>query len=379
MIDVAAAAIVRQGRVLAARRTHPADVAGGWELPGGKVDAGESVADALVREVREELGCTVELVRTLKGRASIKPGYLLSAHQVRLVAGEPFPREHDALRWLGPEELADVGWLPSDRPFLAELGGILLTGKRLPGGNVAGAVRVGRSVRRTTGPWTPGVHALLGHLAAVELVGTPRVLGIDEQGREALTFLRGRVPDVDAELVPEQLLGEAMSWLRRYHDAVEGFSHPGPWRDGSGAPGPGQLICHHDFAPYNVVLAATPEGERLAGVFDWDLAAPGTRLDDLAFAAWNWVPLYRDLPVDRVARRLEVLCDGYGDGPRPHQVAAAVIARIERSIRVITDGQARGDEGMLSLGRVGEPARTREALDRLRVRMPAILDACRTR
>ena len=75
------------------------------------------------------------------------------------------PSEHDAVRWLTPEELDDVDWLPSDRPFLPELRDLLLAGEPLVGGNVGGAVRIGPTVRRLTGPWTPAVHALLEHLS----------------------------------------------------------------------------------------------------------------------------------------------------------------------------------------------------------------------
>jgi 8-oxo-dGTP diphosphatase len=120
-VDVVAAAIVADGRVLAARRVRPADLCGGWELPGGKVRRGESAAEAVAREVREELGCEVRYVRRLEGAVQISPGYVLSAHLVALVSGEPALHEHDALRWLRTDELDDVAWLPADRPFLGEL------------------------------------------------------------------------------------------------------------------------------------------------------------------------------------------------------------------------------------------------------------------
>ena len=66
-----------------------------------------------------------------------------------------------------------------------------MTEERLEGGNIGGAVRVGDTVRRAAGPWTPAVHALLAHLAARGFAGAPRPLGFDEQGREVLTFLAG--------------------------------------------------------------------------------------------------------------------------------------------------------------------------------------------
>ena len=371
-IEVAAAAIVVAGRVLAARRTHPADVAGGWELPGGKLRAGETAEQAVVREVREEIGCRVDVLRPLAGRTQIKPGYELTAHLVRWVSGEPEPGEHDALAWLGPEELGEVAWLAADRPFLAELGEVLLDGSRLPGGNVGGATRIGATVRRPTGPWTPAVHGLLGHLARAGLVEVPEVYGVDERGREVLTYLPGRVLDVDAETASEVLLADAMRWLRRFHDVTCDLDLAGPWRGtAAGGPGEGEIVCHNDFAPSNVSVSTCAEGERVVGVFDWDLAGPATRLEDLAFAAWNWVPLCRPVPPDQAARRLGVMAQAYG-GVSPAEILAGVVPRVDKMLDLIRRGQAVGDEGMRNLGLVGEPQRSERTLDALRQRLPAI-------
>lgn len=118
---VVGAAIVRDGRVLAARRTFPAEAAGRWEFPGGKVEAGETPAQALVREVAEELGCTIAVRSWLPGEARISDRHVLRVAVAELVTGEPDPREHDAVRWLGAAELAEVDWLEPDRPFLPHL------------------------------------------------------------------------------------------------------------------------------------------------------------------------------------------------------------------------------------------------------------------
>ena len=115
---VVGAAVVRHGRVLATRRTNPPEAAGKWEFPGGKVEAGEQPADAVVREIREELGCEVRVTRMLTGAQDVKPGYTLRVAVAELAVGEPVPHEHDALRWLGPEELDQVAWLAPDLPFL---------------------------------------------------------------------------------------------------------------------------------------------------------------------------------------------------------------------------------------------------------------------
>lgn len=111
-------------RVLAARRTEPEHLAGGWELPGGKVDPGESRVEALHRELREELGITVELGTRIEGPLpggfwALTGRFVMEVRWAAVVAGEPQPLEdHDALRWLAVDELDAVGWLPADRPVL---------------------------------------------------------------------------------------------------------------------------------------------------------------------------------------------------------------------------------------------------------------------
>lgn len=126
MVAVVGAAIVRDGRVLAARRTAPPEAAGRWEFPGGKVEPGESPEDALVREVREELGCAVEVTGWLPGEVPIGERHTLTV-AVATLAGdaEPVPHEHDAVRWLAAAELDDVDWLEPDRPFLPHLRALL--------------------------------------------------------------------------------------------------------------------------------------------------------------------------------------------------------------------------------------------------------------
>ncbi|MEU0130632.1 (deoxy)nucleoside triphosphate pyrophosphohydrolase [Streptomyces sp. NPDC006289] len=118
---VVAGAVCRGGRLLAARRSAPPELAGRWELPGGKLEPGESGEQALVRELREELGVQAEPLERIPGEWPLKPGYVLWVWTVRLVSGEPSPLEdHDELRWLGADEADTVDWLDQDRPAVAE-------------------------------------------------------------------------------------------------------------------------------------------------------------------------------------------------------------------------------------------------------------------
>jgi 8-oxo-dGTP diphosphatase len=118
-------------RVLAARRTRPASAAGRWELPGGKCVGAEPVEPAAVREVREELGCEVRVTGRLDGCEPVASGVTLEVVTAELVAGEPLPLEHDALRWLAADQLEEVAWLAPDVPFVERLRP-LLTGAEPP-------------------------------------------------------------------------------------------------------------------------------------------------------------------------------------------------------------------------------------------------------
>jgi hypothetical protein len=237
-------------------------------------------------------------------------------------------------------------------------------GIRLPGGNVGGAVRIGDTVRRQQGAWTPAVHALLEYLDG-RVAGIPRVLGQDEQGREVLSYLHGRVVDVDSELLTDGQLGALLAWTREFHKVVAGFSHPGPWRFFPVAEP--TLICHNDIAPYNACFA----GDDLAGVFDWDLAGPSTPLFELAFIAWNCVPLWRDIGPDLAAERLDLIAASYGE-IAARQILDAVPDRIQLMLDRIPIAAADGDEGMASLMTTGEPGNSAAALADLMVRMPGI-------
>jgi 8-oxo-dGTP diphosphatase len=125
---VVGGAVLDGGRLLAARRTAPPELAGRWELPGGKVEPGERAPDALVRELREELGVTVRPLRRLPGAWPLAAGLVLHVWTAALVTGTPRPlQDHDALRWLTPDQVPGLDWVPADRDAVervrAEMGG----------------------------------------------------------------------------------------------------------------------------------------------------------------------------------------------------------------------------------------------------------------
>lgn len=122
------AALVRDGLVLASRRTEPPRLAGFWEFPGGKVERGESDAEALRRELREELLVDVEVGARLGGDVSIGSTAVLRVYLCRLLSGEPQLVDHDQHRWLSTDELDEVPWLPVDLPLVAALREVLLVG-----------------------------------------------------------------------------------------------------------------------------------------------------------------------------------------------------------------------------------------------------------
>ena len=121
---VVAGAVIAGSALLVAQRVRPPELAGRWELPGGKVAPGETECAALARELAEELGLQVGDVIVgdrLGGDIALNDTTTLRAYLVRLIRGEPHPHDHHALRWVSAAELPDVDWVPADREWLGDL------------------------------------------------------------------------------------------------------------------------------------------------------------------------------------------------------------------------------------------------------------------
>lgn len=117
-INVVGAAIVRDGSILCARRGPDGSLPGVWEFPGGKIEAGETPHRALAREIREELGCQVDVgEKIISTTHEYDFGVVtLTTFYCRLVSGSPHPAEHSAVVWLVPADFDTLHWAPADRP-----------------------------------------------------------------------------------------------------------------------------------------------------------------------------------------------------------------------------------------------------------------------
>lgn len=122
---VVAGALIAGGALLVAQRRRPPELAGLWELPGGKVAPDETEPEALVRELREELGLEVAVGQRIGGDVVLHGGLTLRAYMVTRTGGRLHPHDHRALRWVGADELSGLEWVPADRAWLPDLRGLL--------------------------------------------------------------------------------------------------------------------------------------------------------------------------------------------------------------------------------------------------------------
>lgn len=223
--------------------------------------------------------------------------------------------------------------------------------ERLPGGFVTEVVRIGGTVRRTPPARAEVVTALLRHLAATAPGLAPRYLGVDEQGRQVLTHLAGRVPWRDREdpaFFADPALTRLAELIRALHDACAG----------SPLAGDAETVCHRDLSPKNTVYRDDPVGPLPVAFLDWDLAGPGRRIEDVAFAGWHWAALGGDADPAELARRCRLLCDAYeaaapGVSLPRGELVAVMLDQLDGTWRGIDAGADRDEPGMRRLRAAG--------------------------
>lgn len=200
------------------------------------------------------------------------------------------------------------------------------------------------------------MHRLLRHFEQRGWPGAPRLLGVDEHGREILTFLDGHVAwrspteGVDSA----ESLARVARLVRQFHDLTAGTSLAGDQ----------EVVCHNDLSPKNTVYREA-EGHRLLPVafLDWDIAAPGARIHDVAHMCWQYLnlgPAVDDLAT--TSRRLRMMCDAYGPVDRS-RVVETILWWQNRCWRGIEASASAGDAAMTHLRDTGAARSVREAYD----------------
>ncbi len=254
--------------------------------------------------------------------------------------------------------------------------------EQLAGGiaNLGKVVRIGDTVRRPVGAFTEAVFALLQHLHDVGFDNVPRPLGMDGQGREVLSFVEGDVPipPFPAWSMSEATLASVARLLRRYHEAAAGFdAGTHIWNDELADPRGRASITHNDICPENVVFR---EGEAVA-LLDWDFAAPGRQLWDVAAVMSMWGPVHD--PSDPAPgmegldpfARARVIADAYGmDEEQRHEIPAIFVDRL--SISLVEKRAAAGEQAFIEmLERQGGAGRAQRRREWLEEHMGALRDA----
>jgi hypothetical protein len=234
--------------------------------------------------------------------------------------------------------------------------------------NAGRVTRVGDTVRRPSRPTTPATKALLDHLERAGFDGAPRFLGIDDRGREVLSYVPGEaaVEPVAEWAFRDEALVSVAGLLHRYHAAAASFDatrHAWPLAVPAGFRG--GIVCHNDPNLDNVVFA----GGRAVALLDFDLAGPGCVAWDVACAARLWVPLRdaRDVPDPlrgRTLARLGLFVDAYGmsESDRGRVVDAMVHAH-DWCYRVVRAAVAAGHESFGKMWHAGGASRAQRTRD----------------
>ena len=228
---------------------------------------------------------------------------------------------------------------------------------RLPGGFVTPVVRVGNTVRRRLPDHPEFVHALLQWFERRGWDGAPRFLGTDELGREVLSLVDGHVAWAKAQspsVTSDASVARVAALVREFHDLSAGT----PLAAGA------EVVCHNDLSPKNTVYRDGGTGLVPVAFIDWDIAAPGKRIHDIAHVCWQFLGLGPGLGADvaDAGRRMRLVCDAYGLADRS-DLLETILWWQDRCWRGIAAQAAAGDPAMIRLRDSGAARTVRDADD----------------
>ncbi|MFD2680296.1 phosphotransferase [Bacillus seohaeanensis] len=225
----------------------------------------------------------------------------------------------------------------------------------LTGGNVSNVYRSGDTVRRELKSDSTKIHKLLKHLENKGFSYAPKFLGIDEKGREVLSFIEGEAGNYPLKeyMWSNEALKEIAKILRHYHDAVSDFPLSDEWKPIDNTPNNIEVVCHNDSALYNIIF----NHEKPVGIIDFDIAAPGPRLWDIAYTLYTCVPLSRiyhtetgevvyyspSHDVDRIKQRVKMFFEFYGIEGMEEDYLEMVLLRLEGLCKYMKRKASEGD------------------------------------
>jgi hypothetical protein len=225
----------------------------------------------------------------------------------------------------------------------------------LTGGNVSNVYRSGETVRRELKSDSPKTHKLLKHLENKGFSYAPKFLGIDDKGREILSFIEGEAGNYPLKeyMWSDDVLKEIAKMLRLYHDAVSDFPLLNEWKPMDNTPDKIEVVCHNDFAIYNIIF----DHEKPVGIIDFDVAAPGPRLWDIAYTLYTCIPLSRLYhtetvetvyydplkDADRIKQRVKLFFESYGIEGMEKGFLEMVLLRVEGLCKYMIKKASEGD------------------------------------
>jgi thiamine kinase-like enzyme len=222
----------------------------------------------------------------------------------------------------------------------------------LSGGRENQIIKIGNTVHRPTGKWTKQIHKLLLHLRHTGFYSVPEPLGFDDQGREIVSFIEGDVSNypLSPNASSIKALLSAALLLRNFHDTTQSFLDKiiienNNWQ--LPARQPYEVICHGDYAPYNIVL----NGVVAVGIIDFDTCHPGPRVWDIAYALYRWCPFTNPNnqdgfgSIEEQIKRARLFCRSYGlANEKRLGLAELMVERLQVLVDFMFSQASLGDE-----------------------------------